>query len=114
MDKQKQIEEMVITAYPIYATMEDKLRKQIIENLNSYVIFERLYNAGYRKIPEGADWLDGYKQGFKEGVEAVRLQFDEGFAHYGSRYNIEKRVLLDWVYRICNELTEGSNESKKS
>ena len=50
----KQIEEMVITAYPIYATMEDSLRKEAIECMNSYTVFERLINAGYRKIPEGS------------------------------------------------------------
>lgn len=124
-----QIEEMVITTYPIYATMEDSLRKEAIECMNSYTVFERLYNAGYRKIPENAvvltkeeydelkkgvkthnytamfdaqdayRWEQGYFQGFKETAEKFAERLKQ------PPY---KDFTEEWVAdEILKEITEG-------
>lgn len=130
MDKQKQIEEMIITVYPIYATMEDSLRKEAIECMNSYMVFEKLYNAGYRKIPENAvvltreefsekienTWLNCQEFTRKETAEKFAERLKEVGRYYGNAYVIDKRTVtvsriiedLQIDY-ICKELTEGNN-----
>lgn len=130
----KQIEEMVITAYPIYATMEDELRKEAIECMHSYPIFERLYKAGYRKIPENAvvvsraeyNDLKGLEKHFddylikeivetrKETAEKFALKLADYFVeHCGGKLFIGL-TLQEWykmIDEICKEITEGKNET---
>lgn len=74
-------------------------------NCGDMLSAEHLIEKGYRKIPENIDWLDGYKQGFKEGVQAVQIQLKE--------YVIDDFTEYDYGYlcmrldEICKKLTEG-------
>lgn len=135
----KQIEEMVITAYPIYATMEDELRKEAIECMPSYPIFERLYKAGYRKIPENAVVLtrEEYNRLFTkarqseiktidlESIVNARKETAEKFREMLTKdrqaldvKDCEKREVCDKAYiipqsfidEIAKEITEGEKE----
>ena len=47
---------------------------QMIFSKFGYGLINVLYDLGYRKIPEKLDYIDGYKQGFKEGVQALQIQ----------------------------------------
>ena len=103
MDKQKQIEEIKndVDNYGALFVSDTRL------------IAKAVFELGYRKIPENsfntlhekqlekeskktatiteqgqADWLDGYKVGFRDGVVALRTQ------------TVEK------IDEICKELTE--------
>lgn len=76
-----------------------------------YEVCERIYNAGYRKIPEGVvDYIENYKEGFKEGVVALKTQLEERanketvrtiFNEYITYYIVEE--VLD---EICKELVD--------
>lgn len=57
-------------------------------------------------VKEIAGWLDGYKLGFKEGVEAVKVQLKEKIADFDELRCIKVFNLLD---KICKEITEGDN-----
>ena len=103
MDKQmieemaKDMLEYAIDYYPkdMSAFTETKLREQFYLSYLGYA--QHLIKAGYRKIPENVDWLDGYKQGFKEGVQALQIQLKE---QYPPR--TDKRCTLDDCYMLDN------------
>ena len=81
-----------------------------------YEVCEQIYNAGYRKIHEGVvDYIENYKEGFKEGVVALKTQL-EGIltqpvemGYYkkpNKRGKVDKELLLRIVEEICKELVD--------
>lgn len=54
-----------------------------------------------------SDYIDGYKQGFKEGIQAVQIQLKER-----AYYTVcdTRCVSVDTIDEICKELTEGTND----
>ena len=119
MDKQKQmIEEMAMTAYPIYATMEDEVRKETIKHINGYEAFKRLCEAGYRKIPEGVVLLtrEEYEKlcdlaYFGNGEETIRKETAEKFAEMANKIANNKlefygvrMIDIEDINEICKEL----------
>lgn len=54
------------------------------------------------------DWIEGYKLGFKEGVEAVRIQLKERLIHYGeTEYTFDfDGVTEEDIDEICKELED--------
>ena len=108
------------------ADLEDKIEQGTLVDTETYFIVEEnqwadgtcpktwdcpynntmakiLIEQGYRKIHEGVDWLDGYKQGFKEGVQAVQIQAKEGaFTEFFG----EPIIRASKIDEICKELTE--------
>ena len=125
MDKKKQIEEMArIIAFDlcpnrhVHAKWGEESQCYSDNNFAECTkiknVVDKLYNAGYRKIPENEvvrqieesemeDWLDGYKKGFKEGVQAVQIQ-----AREQANYTVvnTRCVSVDRIDEICKELTE--------
>lgn len=95
------------------AELEDKIERGTLKEIpeNAVVLtreeYEELqkgvkthnYTATFNAM-EADRWLDGYKQGFKEGVEAVQIQLKEQFA--------DSARLCEQVDEICKEL-EGDN-----
>lgn len=75
-----------------------------------YEVCERIYKAGYRKIPEGAVvltsnqkiWLEHewYNLGFKEGVVAVQTQLKARFNPYYTE------GLNEAIDEVCKELVD--------
>lgn len=56
MSKEKQIEEMIKIAFPIYQGMSpDKLKAAISKNFATFTAIENLYNANYRRQNEVID-----------------------------------------------------------
>ena len=53
-DKRKQIEEMIVAVFPWLKEVPVEERNQLKENVSGLMVMERLYDAGYRKIPENA------------------------------------------------------------
>ena len=116
MDKQKQIEELA---------KDMGIAFQLSGTTRFAPVAELLVECGYRKIPENVvviprkeleenaylkqcadNFLADYKKGFKEGVQAVQVQLEEGLSKYDKHYTLEKGSLLEWLYEICKELTE--------
>lgn len=112
MDKQKQIEEMIDVQKNNCAS---KVIGDCVDAECNACTALAFYNAGYRKIPEGVDWLDGYKLGFKEGVQALKIQVEQAicdntypsFDKKGKPVNIWNAVVgFDKIDEICKELTK--------
>jgi hypothetical protein len=105
------VEEMAKITCSMYCRDKDKKCAGVQEcdfKCLQYNRCEALVGLGYRKIPEGADnFLTDYKKGFKEGVQAVQVQLEEGLSKYDNHYTIEKGFLLEWLREICNGLMEG-------
>lgn len=139
MDKQKQIEEMVLAVYPWLKEVPIEERKQLREHVRGLMIMERLYNAGYRKIPEGAvvltreeledmkftqehcnlyeenKWLKAELKRQIEMVDKARKETAEKFADMGKNHRSIKVLSqidgLEAVYRyICEGLDEIAKE----
>lgn len=79
----KQIEEMAKTFCPYeynkrtYQNCE-QCRKALMTGCEYYKKATALYKAGYRKTHECVvDYIENYKEGFKEGVIAFRTQLEE-------------------------------------
>ena len=96
MDKQKQIEEMTRIMKSVkYEPFNDGIPTYSVGNQMQDFVFdligEALYNAGYRKIPEGAVILTK--------------------AEYESKRLLAKECLRwRWKYGNMNAITEESNE----
>lgn len=135
MDKQKQIEEMEQTlcancrkdgySCSLYSSDDDWVCVQERERA------EALYNAGCRKIPEGAvvltkeeyeklqalkdDYVKGYEAGVDEGWDNARKETVEKFAERLKEHPIAKIYSLHAaceripkaIDEICKEITEG-------
>ena len=71
----KQIEEMVLAVYPWLKEVPIEERNQLKENVSGLMVMERLYNAGYRKIPENAVVLTVTEN--EERFIDLLIEFDE-------------------------------------
>ena len=117
--KEKIIEEMA-------KTLEFCCNDKNIENCNSdmscdYCRAKHLYNAGYRKIPEGAVVItrEEYEKlcdlaYFGNGEETIRKETAEKVAEKLKEIAKDKLELYGWqmvdiddIDEICKELTEG-------
>lgn len=92
MDKQKQIEEMVIAVYPWLKEVPIEEREQLKENVSGLMVMERLYNAGYRQINEYNEVVSATidrvrKQTRKETAEKI---FSKVFWYLGRYSHIHK------------------------
>lgn len=133
MDKQKQIEEVVkylrecsnhawAKGFDYAEVDNEKLRvfldlfpedavvltREEYEELKKGVQTHN-YTAVFNAM-EADRWLDGYKQGFKEGVQAVQIQLKERL-HYDVIYEsgiTNERDVFECIDEICKEL-EGEN-----
>lgn len=131
MDKQKQIEEMAkVISVNCGECYTCKYRGAI--NCVDFLSAEELYNAGYRKIPEGAvvvsraeyNDLKGLEKHFDDylikEIVATRKETAEKFARLASEAFLKVNCIdldeWDWyrnkIDEICKEITEGVYEPK--
>ncbi len=55
-----------------------------------------------------SDYIDGYKQGFKEGVESVRIRLKEQYPpRTDKRCTLDDCYMLDKIDEICKEITKN-------
>lgn len=134
MDKQKQIEEMTKETcwQQIYPYGDDRpfcflthgVCKCCYDNqCDHYEVCERIYNAGYRKIPENAvimteteritmcveQWDKGYNQARKETAEKFAERLKE-MAYQSTDWSHGEHpmvVEVDYIDEILEEITEG-------
>ena len=66
--------------------------KGIRKGANQEGAFVKLLNQEMKELTEHLDYIDGYKQGFKEGVQALQIQ------------------AKDKIDEICKEIKGESNE----
>lgn len=114
----KQIEEMVLAVYPWLKGVPIEERKQLSENVSGLMVMERLYNAGYRKIPENAVVLTGTAK--EEHFVDLLTEFDEmGFYPLTTGANAEeytkewKRRMLYAIGQLRKETAEKFAEKLK-
>ena len=53
------------------------------------------------------DWIEGYKLGFKEGVEALKTRLESNHSHIETDYEGDHLVIVtekDELDEICEEL----------
>ena len=100
-DNQKQIEEMVLAVYPWLKEIPMEERKQLSKNVSGLMVMERLYNAGYRKIPENAVVVS--KQVWEEHIE----NFDK------CREAIEERVRKETAEKFAEMANELLDKQEK-
>ena len=131
----EKIEEMVLAVYPWLKEVPIEERKQLRENVSGLMVMERLYNAGYRKIPENAvvvtekdreelndllrcamqraeKWekLCGIK--IKETRKETAEKFAERvkMAFYYEFDELIPSIMADKIDEILKEITEGEKE----
>ena len=117
MDKQKRIEEMAQCKNAFGFICNDC---KFINACERYSLAEELYNAGYRKVPEGAvivskkvweEHIENWDKCGKAIEERVRKETAEKFAE---RVKEETDHGISALYdstvdEICKEITEGKN-----
>lgn len=71
-------------------------------------VAEILAKKWHPKIPEGVvDYIENYKEGFKEGVEALKIQAKERkFEIVTDAGNREDVVFVEDIDEICKELVD--------
>lgn len=117
MDKQKQIEEMAKTYCQNGFKCDDSCQTN---GCRVYEVCTELYNAGYRKIPEGAvvltreenekwlDWLElNMAKARKETAEKFAEMVSKAFVGLSCIDIDEWNWCQNKIDEICKEITEG-------
>ena len=98
MDKQKQIEEMARELQP-YAMFGD---------VEIYEACDTLYNAGYRKITEGAVLLTGTET--KQRLEDLLIEFDEMSFYPATLMPNAEECAREWKNKLIYAIGQLYNE----